>query len=242
MLTRKLLIATCLIIVGCAVFLTTPVLPETLEPIDFILLPLAGGSVVTAAGMLLGLFAKLQTSSPVSVVLGWFSESWTKNLSLGALLTFYIAFIRPILLKYIPLIVIIEWIFIVLVMLIFYVEVKSVTLDFRGETKFSQWQKHVPNIKEEVHSDFNYISYIQDLFVNSGKKELMLVYYALQLREQGESERDILRKIQKLLEYQDNKIPFFAFPWTKKKIQKMNRDAKEELLKKLVDEITERKE
>jgi hypothetical protein len=67
----------------------------------------------------------------------------------------------------------------------------------------------------------------------------MLTYYALQLKEKGESERDILRKIQRWLgQYQEKKMPLLAFPWTKKKIQRDNKKIREESLKKLVEEIT----
>jgi hypothetical protein len=233
----RLLIACFFGILSYATFYFITVLPETLKSLEVVLLPFVGGFLVTALSKLLGLLAN-HISEPVSVVAGWISESQILGFSIGALLTLYIAFIRSPLLKAIPIVVIGEWFAIVFAIFLTYMEFRRATSAIRPESKFSEWQKHVQKIKQETHEDFNYLTYIQDLFINSGKKELMLVYYALQLREQGESENRILRKIEELLEYEDKKIPSLAFPWTKKKIQKMNRKTKEELLKRLVEEIT----
>jgi uncharacterized membrane protein len=233
----SLLTASFLGILSYATFHITTILPETLKPAELALLPLAGGFLVTAIGIILRLLAKSYTQRTSLVFLEWFSSSWV-SFSLGAILTLYIAFIRSSLLKIIPTLVIGEWVTVVFAIFLAYMELRKTTLEVHPEPSFSLWQKHVQETKQETHADFDYLTYIQDLFVNSGKKELMLVYYALQLRDLGESESQILRKIQRLSEYQDKKIPFLAFPWTKKKTQKINREAREELLKKLVEEIS----
>jgi hypothetical protein len=234
----RLLIAFCIGTLSYTAFHVAAVLSETLKLAEFVLLIFAGGSLMTVVGILLGLLVKLQSLSSVSAILKLFPEKWIQNFSLGALLTLYIAFIRPSLLEFIPLVVIGEWIVTVFIVFVIYVEIKKITLDFYTGPKFSQWQKHTQNVERRTHTDFGYLTRIQDLFVNSGRKELILVYYALQLRAEGESERKILQKIEQLSKYQDKKTPILAFPWTKKKIQKMNKKAREELLKKLVKEIT----
>jgi len=234
----KLLIAFCIGIASYAISLISAVLPQPLKFAHFFVLPVAGGFFVVVVGMISRLLTKSQTLQSISVIVKLFSMSWI-NFFFGFFLTVYIAFIRPPLLESIPVGVIGEWIVIVFGISVVYMEIKRETLDFYAEPKFSEWKKHVKIVERRTNTDFDYLASIQDSFVNSGEKELMLTYYALQLKEKGESERDILRKIRQWLgQYQEKKMPLLAFPWTKKKIQRDNKKIREELLKKLVEEIT----
>jgi len=233
----KLLLAFGILASSYVIVQIAVLLPEPFRFAEFALVPIAGGSILVAVGMGLQLLTGSH-NSPISAIPKLFSANWI-NFSLGALLTLYFAFIRPPLFNDYPIVVIGEWIVVVVGISIIFREIKGVTLNYYGQPRFVEWGKHIQNVELKTSTDFAYFMHIQDLFVNSGEKELMLVYYALQLRERGEPEREILRKAQQLLEYyQDRKAPLLAFPWARKKIQETNRKAREALLKKIVEEIT----
>jgi len=235
----RLLIMFCTGILSYLAFCIVITQQEPLRSTGFFLLPITGGSLAALSGALIEKLAKFSSLKSVLLISEMFSQNYIKTFLIGALLTFYVAFIRQYLLESIPPIAIGEWVCIVFIISIIYIEIKRKIENFYIEPEISLWQRHVQKVDRHTSKDFEFLKHIQDLFVNSNKKELLLVYYALKLKAKGEDERDILQKVQQLSEHKDIKIPFLAFPWTKKKIQKMNRKAREELLKKIVEEIIE---
>jgi len=233
----KPLISFCFGTLSYALFQISIILSGPIRYIQYIALPIAGGFYMVFIGTILAHLRMVRSLQSAFVIVRLFSLV-SIDFCFGAFLALYIAFIRQPLLRQIPFAVVGEWLSIVFGLSIIYVELKKVTFDFYPEPKLPEWQRHVQITRRNTNLDFDYLVSIQDLFINFGEKELLLVYYALQLREKGEKEREIMRKIRQLSEqYKEKKVPILAFPWVKNRIQKENKKSREALLKMLVEEI-----
>jgi len=94
---------------------------EPLRSTGFFLLPITGGSLAVISGALIEKFSSLKS---VLLISEMFSQNYIKTFLIGALLTFYVAFIRQYLLESIPPIAIREWVCIVFIISIIYIEIK----------------------------------------------------------------------------------------------------------------------
>ena len=84
-------------------------------------------------------------------------------------------------------------------------------------------------------------SAVMEQFVDYGVKEPLLVSLTLHLQMLGETEEDILKTLNPLIDYRQDaqryQSHFLAFPWTKRKLAMKNKEARENLLDALLKKI-----
>lgn len=232
---EPLLVALCTGIVAYAVYDIARVLSRLYEPILYVFLPFTVGLLAVSLGTLFGLLRDTD-KFVVSKVSEWISRGPIRNFTLGFFLTVYVNFVRPSSESFPP-IIIGEWITIAVAMAFILNAAKGSSKELRGDFKFPDWKKHTRETQRQTGRDFEHLVSAQEKFVNQGTKETLLVYLTLALRDLGETEEGILRKLAPLVQYRDKKTSFWNLPWTKRKIEKENTGARRKLLESLVREI-----
>ncbi|RKX84509.1 MAG: hypothetical protein DRP58_07115 [Spirochaetes bacterium] len=199
----------------------------------------AAGFIAVALS-LLAVYGKTSKKPSVSSLSQWATKSQLRNYVLGAVIGVYILVIRPLLtdqFEYTPLI---EWLIILVIVARMYSGIKH-RIGSEGIIKESQltdlfpWErKHQQQIQEKNYTKLDDVTFMQESFVEKGEKSHLLVYLVSMLKENNTREEDIVRILNPLISYQDRDIPFFAFMWEKKRVEKVNKESRKKLLDDLV--------
>jgi hypothetical protein len=157
---------------------------------------------------------------------------------LGAFLFSYIQIIRPYVteeFQYAPLV---EWGIVVLVVWLVYRSVKLQIKDrYSTPLKLSGWEKHAQQVDITDDLLFDRLKIIQKDFVERGRRQLFLVNLIVILHGNGLELDDIGNVLAPLINYQDTKIPWYAFFWDQKRINSNNEAARNKVLHNIMDAI-----
>lgn len=157
---------------------------------------------------------------------------------LGAFLYSYFQIIRPYVteeFQYAPLV---EWGIVFLVVWLVYRGVKLQIKDrYSTPLKLSGWEKHAQQVDITDDPLFVRLEIIQKEFVERGRRQSFLVNLIVILHENGLELDDIGNALVPLINYQDMKIPWYAFFWDQKRVDSKNESARNKVLNDIMDAI-----
>jgi hypothetical protein len=216
------------------------ILPHYLQLIAYASLPIAGGLSVLSFCSVVGVF--INTESPaVFGLFTWIKENRVRNFLIGFLLTAYLVLIRTPLAANMTFLPYVEWVMITLIVFEIYTATRISARESYILSENTAWKSHIQEIRREIGRDLIRVKSTVEQFVDHGVKEPLLVYLALYLQRLGKTEEDILEKLSPLISYQEDvpghKLYFSAFPGAKTKLVARNRKVREDMLKKLFQEI-----
>ena len=211
-------------------------LPQVLQLIAYASLPIAGGLITLSFCSLLGAFSDVENSA-TSHLLRRISEDSVRNFFIGFLVTAYLNLVRPPLAANVPFLPFVEWVTIALAVYVMYTMTRFSTEEFYISSEGLGWKRHIQEVRRETGRDLIRITSVMEQFVDHEVKGPLLVYLTLHLQRLEETEEDILKTLSQLIDYQENKSHFLAFPWTKRKLAMRNKKARENLLNTLLEKI-----
>jgi hypothetical protein len=215
-------------------------LHQVLQLIAYASLLIAGGLIAVSFCSLLGTFVRVENLA-MSRLLIRASEDPVRNFFIGFLMTAYLNLVRPPLTTNLLFLPYMEWVVISLAVYAMYTMTRLSTKEFYGSSEGLGWKRHIQEVKRETGRDLVHVTAVMEQFVDHGVKEPLLVYLALHLQRLRETEEGILNTLSPLIDYQKNagrhKLYFLVFPWTKRKFAMRNKEAREVLLKTLLEKI-----
>lgn len=232
---EPLLVTLCTGVVAYAIYDIARSLSQVYEPIVHIALPFTVGILAVSVGSLFGLLRDTD-KFVLSKISEWISEEPIRNFTFIFSLTIYVNFARPTVEDFPP-IVIGEWITIAIVMAVIVNVAKGSSKELYTDSEFLDWKKHTTEAQRQTGLDFENLVSAQEKFVNQGRKETLLVYLTLTLRDLGKTEDRILITLAPLVHYRDKKPSFWKLRWTKGKLEKENKEARRKLIEGLSQEI-----
>ena len=153
----------------------------------------------------------------------WLTHTPAQKFFIGALIAIYILFARPYIVssfKYAP---IVEWTLVCLIGWRLFSGIKNgIRLRCAVDVNETDWQKHVQLINNLLGADFPYLKEIQEAFVADGGRGSLLIYLTLLLHDNKVSPEEINLILHSLINYQDTRIPWFAFSWEQRRALKQN--------------------
>jgi len=204
--------------------------------IEVISLPLAAGILSIGVGTLFGLLGAYDRTRNLSE---WISKGRVRNFLCGSLLVGYLFFVRPPIIGRFPQLIVVEWVIVSSVVAIAYFNIRTLSRDLYKDARVLEWmKKHTPIVKSSTGASFDDVMRIQKSFVEKSVKEPLLIHSIVHLRDLGMSEEAIMWTLIKLITYRDKKPSFWSLPWTRRKIEEENLDARKKILTVLVEDMT----
>ena len=211
--------------------------PQILRFIQYLSLPIAGGAFTLSFCSLLA--SSVNMADPaISNLLKGVSENRERNFLVGFFVTAYLSFIRPPLTGTLPFIPYAEWIAVVFTVYVMYTLTRNSAQKSYLGSENPGWRKHVQEVSRETGHDLKRVTSFIEEFVDQGVKEPLLVYLTLHLQRLGETDESILRTLNPLIKYKENRrrrrLHFPALPWTKRKLALRNKLHREEILEEIL--------
>lgn len=202
------------------------------------LISIAGFSLVSLS--IASYFGTDSKSIPISTFCNWFVASQLRNYTIGVLIAVYLIYIRSFLLKSFAQAPLIEWLIIILILIRIYTGIKNHvdTTFVNQETDLAQLQSWETKHKQEItltkYNELEDIVYYQRLFIETSEKTPLLVFLITILNENNIDQKTIAEMIHPLVSHTDKLIPYFAFSWEKKRVLKLNKKKRKEVLDKVL--------
>jgi len=204
--------------------------------IQVISLPLAAGVLSIGVGTLFGLLGSHDRTRNLSE---WISKGHVRNFLFGSLLVAYLVFVRPPIIGRFQQLIVVEWVIVSSVIAIAYFNIRTLSRHLYKDTRVLEWmKKHIPIVKSSTGANFDNVMRIQKSFVEKSVKEPLLIHSIVHLRDLGMSEEAIMWTLIKLITYRDKNPSFWSLPWTRRKIEEENLDARKKILTVLVENMT----
>jgi hypothetical protein len=215
-------------------------LPQVLQLVAYASLLIAGGLITLSFGSLLRTFVDVE-NWVASPLLSQVLQEQANDFLIGFITVAYLSLIRPPLAAYVTFLPYVEWVAIALVVYVMYTMTRQPADEFYISSQAPGWKRHVQEIRRETGRDLTRVTSVMEQFVDHGVKEPLLVYLTLHLQMLGETEEDILKTLNLLIDYRENaqryQSRFLAFPRTKRKLAMRNKEARENLLDALLKKV-----
>jgi len=219
-----------LLLIGLAIWNIFRPFAQLASPLKGVGIIILGGFTVAALATLLT-YGQKSRNFFVADACAWAAKSQLRNFMLGVLFGCYFFFIRPEIVKHFRYAPLIEWALVCLVVWRIYSGARAkLEEQHSAPLILSAWEKHSQEMERRVDGSFVRVSSIQEEFVEWGFRSHLLIYLTLLLDEDNWSQDQICDSLDLLISYRDEKIPWFAFRWEQKRIQKRNRKARKDLL------------
>jgi hypothetical protein len=149
----------------------------------------------------------------------WLTHTPIQKSFIGGLIAAYILFVRPYITEAFSYAPIIEWVIICLIGWRLFAGIKNgIRIRCTVDVNETDWQKHVQLINNLRGADFPYLKEIQEGFVADGGRDSLLIYLTLLLHNNKVPPEEIHRILHTLINYQDIKMPWFAFGWEQRRV------------------------
>lgn len=215
-------------------------LPQVLQLVAYASLLVAGGLITLSFGSLLRTFVDVERWA-VSPLMTEVLQEQASDFFIGFIVAAYLSLIRPPLTAYVTFLPYVEWVAIALVVYVIYTMIRQPAEEFYISPQAPNWKRHVQKIRRETGRDLARLTSFMEQFVDHGVKEPLLVYLTLHLQMLGETEDDILKTLDLLIDYRENaqtrKSRFFAFPGAKRKLAMKNKEVRQNLLNDLLKKV-----
>jgi hypothetical protein len=215
-------------------------LPQVLPLVAHASLLIAGGLITLSFGSLLRTFVDVENWAASSLFREVLQEQ-ASDFFIGFIIVAYLSLIRPPLAAHVTFIPYVEWIAIALVVYVMYTTTRQPADEIYISSQAPDWKRHVQEIRRETGRDLTRVTSVMEQFVDHGVKEPLLVYLTLHLQMLGDTEEEILKTLNSLIDYRENaqryQSHFLAFPGTKRKLAMRNKEARENLLDALLKKV-----
>lgn len=216
-------------------------LPQVLPLIAYSSLLIAGGVITLSLGSLLRNFVEGENHE-VPPLLTQVPQEQASDFLIGFAAVAYLSLIRPPLAAYVTFLPYVEWAAIALLIYVVY----SMTRQPADEIYISSqtsWKRHVQEIRRQSGRDLTRVTTAMEQFVDHGVKEPLIVYLTLHLQMLGQTEEDILKTLNSLIDYRENTqrhSHFLVSAETKRRNAMKDKEAREKLLDallKIIDKV-----
>jgi hypothetical protein len=161
----------------------------------------------------------------------WLTHGLALKFFIGAFIAAYILLIRPAIVKTFSYAAIVEWLIVCLIGWRLFSGIKNgIRLRNAVEVHEVDWKKHVQLLNNLQGAEIPRLGEIQEVFTGEGSRDYLLVYLTLLLHNNKVSPEEIRRILHPIIEYQDTKMPWFAFGWEQQRILKKNEAARRLIL------------
>jgi|WetSurMetagenome_2_1015567.scaffolds.fasta_scaffold90162_2 hypothetical protein len=174
---------------------------------------LAFGFVFAGVTSLFSPLENAKSSTPKKIG-KWFGKGTISKIFLGIILAIYLIFIRSRLIElYSNTVMIGEWIFIGLLVLVALFSLRSKLSVVTAPILLESWQKHQQELGFRTTDEFLALSQAIDSFLNSGKKNDLLLFLLRFLSENKVNTENIDSTLDGLINYKDQPRPRLFFSW-----------------------------
>lgn len=161
----------------------------------------------------------------------WLTTQQILIFCIGAFFAAYILFIRPAITVVFSYAAIIEWLIVCFIGWRLFSGIKNgLRLRYAVEVHETDWQKHEQLLNNLQGTEFPYLADIQETFTSNGSRDSLLIYLTLLLHNNKISTEEIQRILHPLINYEDGKMPWFAFGWEQRRILKRNEANRRQIL------------
>ncbi len=168
----------------------------------------------------------------------WLAHSGAVIFVTAGLIATYILFFRPLIVNAFRYAAILEWFIICLAGWRLFSGIKNgIRLKCAVEVTETDWQKHVQYVSNLRGTDFPHLREIQELFVEDGSRDTLLVYLTLLMNANKVKAEEITRILHPLISHRDQKMPWFAFGWEQRRVIKLNEDKRREILEGIIADL-----
>jgi hypothetical protein len=215
------------------------VLPQGLQLVLYASLLVAGGLSALSFGSVFGIFVNVNPTT--FALFRWIKENPKRNFLIGFLLTAYLVLIRTSLAANMTFLPYVEWIMITLMVFEIYTAARISDAESYVSSENKAWKSHVQENRREIGQDLTRVKSAIEEFVDHGVKDHLLVYLVLYMQRLGKTEEDIFEMLSPLMNCQEAvtkpKLYLSVFSKTRTKLAARNRKAREDMVKKLFQEI-----
>lgn len=226
-----------LVMIGLALFFIARPFAEYWQFSTAVGMVLLVGFLTTAIASLAD-YGRKSTNRFVADICEWATESRFKMFLLGALLYSYLALIRPLIADSFSYTPIIEWAIVCLVAWRVYRGVKKAIGErYSAPLKLSTWEKHTQEVGEREDTELVYLSTIQKEFVEKGQRSSLIVNLVVMLYENGWDMDRIGHALVRLINHEDQKVPWYAFIWDENRIKHRNEEERKKVLSEIISNV-----
>lgn len=181
----------------------------------------------------------LKSKNPfVADASNWLIGSPSAKFIIGALIAIYVILIRPAIVDVFRYASIIEWLFVCLIGWRLFSGIKNgirsrYTLDIHE----TDWAKHVQLINNLHGAELPRLGAIQEIFTAEGERDTLVIYLTLLLHENRISAEETQRILHPLINYRDEKMPWFAFAWEQRRVRKRNEASRRAILEEIMTNL-----
>jgi hypothetical protein len=168
----------------------------------------------------------------------WLTRQQLLIFCIGAFITAYILFIRPAITSAFSFAAIIEWLIVCFIGWRLFSGIKNgLRMRYAVEVHETDWQKHVQLLNNLQGTEFPYLADIQDTFTKDGSRDSLLIYLTLLLHNNKIASEEIHRILHPLINYEDVKMPWFAFGWEQRRVLKRNEANRRQILTNVMTDL-----
>jgi hypothetical protein len=200
--------------------------------------------VVIFAGMIavaisnIGYYAGENKSPFFTDAAQWLTHTPTLKFLIGGGITAYVVFVRPFIIDAFSYAPIVEWLIVCLIGWRLFSGIKNgIRIRCAVDVNETDWQKHVQLINNLRGADFPYLREIQEIFVADGGRDSLVIYLTLLLNNNKITPEEIHRILHPLINYQDVKIPWFAFGWEQQRVIRQNEEKRSVILGEIITNL-----
>jgi hypothetical protein len=216
-------------------------LPQVLPLIAYSSLLIAGGVITLSLGSLLRNFVEGENHE-ATPLLTQVPQEQASDFLIGFVAVAYLSLIRPPLAAYVAFLPYVEWAAIALLIYMVYTMTRQPADEVYISSQTPSWKRHVQEIRRQTGRDLARVTAVMEQFVDHGVKEPLIVYLTLHLQMLGQTEEDILKTLNPLIDYRENvqrHSHFLVSTGTKRKNAVKDKEAREKLLDALLKRIDE---
>jgi hypothetical protein len=167
-----------------------------------------------------------------------FAKGTASLIILGILIGVYIYFFRPQLLeRYSNMVIVAEWLAIGLAALIALLSLRSKIAPVTGPLLLENWQKHQQELGFRTTEDFLVLTEAIDTFIQSGRKNDVLLFLFRFLYENKVSPENMNMTLDELVNYQSKPKPRLFFSWDDRFLEQEELEKRKQLMKNLIKNL-----
>jgi hypothetical protein len=168
----------------------------------------------------------------------WLITGTMQKFVIGALIAVYILFVRPAIVNVFGYAAIIEWLIVCLIgWRIFAGITNGIRQRSAVEVNETDWKKHVQLLNNMQGDELPYLGDIQETFTKYGQRNALLIYLTLLLNKNKVTPQGMEHILNRLINHQDNKIPWFAFGWEQNRVRKQNEENRRRILNEVMTDL-----
>jgi len=187
--------------------------------------------IVTIALSNIGHYGEDSKNPFIADAAHWLTHSLALKFIIGSFIAAYVLLIRPAIVNAFSYAAIVEWLIVCLIGWRLFSGIKNgIRQKNAVEVHEVDWKKHVQLLNNLQGAEIPRLGDIQDVFTGEGSRDYLLVYLTLLLHNNKISPEEIRRILHPIIEYQDVKMPWFAFGWEQQRILKKNEAARRQIL------------